>query len=114
MVRAVAERALTRNGYTVLTAANGEEALEVMNGRDDIDLLVSDVVMPVMDGPTLVRHARESRPKLPILFMSGYAEEQLRKTIDLDNIAFLPKPFSVQQLAEAVRDVMMAAVTARG
>ena len=114
MVRAVAERALTRNGYTVVTAANGEEALEIMNGRDDIDLLVSDVVMPVMDGPTLVRHARESRPKLPILFMSGYAEEQLRKTIDLDNIAFLPKPFSVHQLAEAVRDVMMANASRAG
>ena len=113
MVRAVAERALTRNGYTVVTAANGEEALEVMKGREDIDLLVSDVVMPVMDGPTLVRHARESRPKLPILFMSGYAEEQLRKTIDLDNMAFLPKPFSVQQLAEAVRDVLTANATAR-
>ena len=108
MVRAVAERALTRNGYTVVTAANGEEALEVMKGRDDIALLVSDVVMPVMDGPTLVRHARDVDPKLPILFMSGYAEEQLRKTIDLDNIAFLPKPFSVQQLAEAVRDVLIA------
>ena len=108
MVRAVAERALTRNGYTVVTAANGEEALDVMKGREDIDLLVSDVVMPVMDGPTLVRHARESDPTLPILFMSGYAEEQLRKTIDLDNIAFLPKPFSVQQLAEAVRDVLIA------
>ncbi len=113
MVRAVAERALTRNGYTVMTAANGEEALEVMRGREDIDLLVSDVVMPVMDGPTLVRHARESDPTLPILFMSGYAEEQLRKTIDLDNIAFLPKPFSVQQLAEAVRDVLIANAAAR-
>ena len=110
MVRAVAERALTRNGYKVVTAANGEEALEVMKGRDDIELLVSDVVMPVMDGPTMVRHAREAYPDLPILFMSGYAEEQLRKTIDLDNIAFLPKPFSVQQLAEAVRDVMVAKV----
>ncbi len=114
MVRAVAERALTRNGYTVLTAANGEEALEVMAARSDIDLLVSDVVMPVMDGPTLVRHAREARPSLPILFMSGYAEEQLRKTIDLDNIAFLPKPFSVQQLAESVRDVLMANAQKQG
>lgn len=108
MVRAVAERALVRNGYKVTTASNGEEALETLAERTDIDLLVSDVVMPVMDGPTMVRKAREAYPKLPILFMSGYAEEQLRKTIDLDNIAFLPKPFSVQQLAEAVRDVMAA------
>jgi two-component system, cell cycle sensor histidine kinase and response regulator CckA len=106
MVRAVAERALVRNGYTVLTAANGEEALEALEGRTDIDLLVSDVVMPVMDGPTLVRQARVDFPAMPILFMSGYAEEQLRKMIDLDNIAFLPKPFSVQQLAEAVRDAL--------
>jgi two-component system, cell cycle sensor histidine kinase and response regulator CckA len=109
MVRAVAERALARNGYTVTTAANGEEALAILQDQSDFDLLVSDVVMPVMDGPTLVRRARESLPDLPILFMSGYAEEQLRNMIDLDRIAFLPKPFSVQQLAESVRDVMAAA-----
>ena len=108
MVRAVAERALTRNGYTVVTAENGEVALEVLAARDDIDLLISDVVMPVMDGPTMVRQARVDFPKMPILFMSGYAEEQLRKMIDLDNIAFLPKPFSVQQLAEAARDALAA------
>ncbi|WP_380877660.1 hypothetical protein ACFB49_13720 [Sphingomonas sp. DBB INV C78] len=111
MVRAVAERALSRQGYKVLTAANGEEALEVLDataeeGGEEIDLLVSDVVMPTMDGPTLVRHAREKFPNLPILFMSGYAEEQLRRSIDLDRVAFLAKPFSVQQLAEAARDAL--------
>jgi len=103
MVRTVAERALTRHGYTVLTATNGEEALEILNQGEDIALLVSDVVMPIMDGPALGREARKDRPDLPVLFMSGYAEEQLRKSIDLDNVAFLPKPFSVQSLAEAVR-----------
>lgn len=103
MVRTVAERALTRHGYTVLTATNGEEALEILNQGEDIALLVSDVVMPIMDGPALGREARKDRPNLPVLFMSGYAEEQLRKSIDLDNVAFLPKPFSVQSLAEAVR-----------
>ncbi len=106
MVRNVAERALTRHGYTVLTAAHGEEALELLGPDSTVDLLVSDVVMPTMDGPTLVRHARERFPDLPILFMSGYAEEQLRKSIDLDRVHFLPKPFSVKQLAEAVRDVL--------
>ena len=106
MVRAVAERALTRQGYTVLTAENGEIALEVLEKHGRPDLLISDVVMPQMDGPTMVRHAREKFPDLPILFMSGYAEEQLRKSIDLDNVAFLPKPFSVQELAEAARDVL--------
>ena len=108
MVRAVAERALTRHGYTVLTAANGEEALEVLHGGASIDLLVSDVVMPTMDGPTMVKQARLTWPDMPILFMSGYAEEQLRKSIDLDRVAFLPKPFSVQQLAEAARQALGA------
>lgn len=106
MVRTVAERALTRQGYTVLTANNGEEALEIVNRGETIDLLISDVVMPVMDGPTMVREARKTRPELPILFMSGYAEEQLRKSIDIDNVAFLPKPFSVQELSEAARKVL--------
>jgi two-component system cell cycle sensor histidine kinase/response regulator CckA len=103
MVRAVAERALTRQGYTVITAENGEIALELLATHERPDLLISDVVMPVMDGPTMVRRARERYPDLPILFMSGYAEEQLRKSINLDQVAFLAKPFSVQQLAEAAR-----------
>jgi two-component system cell cycle sensor histidine kinase/response regulator CckA len=108
MVRTVAERALTRHGYKVLTANNGEDALEILAGGEDVNLLVSDVVMPVMDGPTMVKEARKTHPELPILFMSGYAEEHLRKSIDIDHVAFLPKPFSVQELAEAVRDVLAA------
>jgi two-component system cell cycle sensor histidine kinase/response regulator CckA len=103
MVRAVAERALARQGYSVLTAENGEAALEVLDAHGRPDLLISDVVMPTMDGPTMVRHARERYPDLPIIFISGYAEEQLRKSIDIANVAFLPKPFSVHQLAEAAR-----------
>ena len=106
MVRAVAERALTRQGYTVLTANDGEQGLEVLANTDKIDLLISDVVMPNMDGPSMVARARRARPDLPVLFMSGYAEEQLRKSIDIANVAFLPKPFSVSQLAEAARDAM--------
>ena len=88
MVRSVAERALTRHGYTVITADNGEEALEVLGRGEPIDLLISDVVMPGMDGPTMVREARKSRPDLKILFMSGYAEEQLRNSIDIENVEF--------------------------
>jgi two-component system cell cycle sensor histidine kinase/response regulator CckA len=106
MVRSVAERALTRHGYTVITADNGEDALEIVARNEPIDLLISDVVMPGMDGPTMVREARESRPELKILFMSGYAEEQLRKSIDIENVNFLPKPFSVVELAEAARRTM--------
>jgi len=103
MVRNVAERALTRHGYTVITADNGEEALEIVAKGEPIHLLISDVVMPGMDGPTVVREARKSRPELKILFMSGYAEEQLRKSIDIENVNFLAKPFSVTELAEAAR-----------
>ena len=110
MVRAVAERALSRQGYTVLTATNGEEALETLESCEAegriVDLLISDVVMPTMDGPTLVGHARERFPDLPILFMSGYAEEQLRSMISIDRVGFLPKPFSVQQLGAAARDAL--------
>ncbi|MGQ0660746.1 response regulator [Sphingosinicella sp.] len=106
MVRAVAERALTRHGYTVLSAENGEAGLEMLAREGKVDLLISDVVMPTMDGPTTARAARRTHPDLPILFISGYAEEQLRKSIDLPNVAFLAKPFSVQQLAETVREVL--------
>ncbi len=108
MVRTVAERALARHGYTVLSAEDGEAALEILAREKQVDLLISDVVMPTMDGPTTVRAARKARPDLPILFISGYAEEQLRKSINIPNVAFLAKPFSVQQLAEAVRDVLSA------
>ncbi|HEY0413659.1 MAG TPA: response regulator [Allosphingosinicella sp.] len=105
-VRAVAERALTRHGYTVLLAENGEAAIEILEREPGIDLMISDVVMPTMDGPTTAREARKTHPDLPILFISGYAEEQLRQSIDLDRVAFLAKPFSVQKLAEATRDAL--------
>jgi two-component system cell cycle sensor histidine kinase/response regulator CckA len=108
MVRAVAERALTRHGYTVLVAENGEAALEILAREDKIDLMISDVVMPTMDGPTTAREARKTHPDLPILFISGYAEEQLRSSIDLERVSFLAKPFSVQKLAESARDTMNA------
>ena len=106
MVRAVAERALVRQGYHVLAAEHGEAALELLDSHGRPDLLISDVVMPTMDGPTMVAKVRERYPDLPVIFMSGYAEEQLRRSIDLDNVAFLPKPFSVQQLGTAARDAL--------
>ncbi|MDE2596830.1 MAG: response regulator [Sphingomonadales bacterium] len=108
-VRMVAERALVRAGYTVTTARDGEEGLEKVAVGDEFDMIVSDVVMPTMDGPTMVRAIRERLPQMPVLFMSGYAEEQLRKEIDLDGVHFLPKPFSVQQIGEKVGAVMAGA-----
>ncbi len=107
MVRAVAERALVRAGYTVTTARDGEEGLAaIANGNTEFDLIVSDVVMPAMDGPAMARAIRRVKPKVPILFMSGYAEEQLRNDIDIDNMHFIPKPFSVQQINAKVSEVL--------
>ena len=107
MVRAVAERALVRAGYTVTTARDGEEGLaQVANGDIEFDLIVSDVVMPAMDGPAMARAVRKVKPRIPILFMSGYAEEQLRNDIDIDNMHFIPKPFSVQQINAKVSEVL--------
>ena len=106
MVRAVAERALVRQGYVVETASDGEQALELFADGKRYDLVVSDVVMPNLDGPSMARRLRETYGEIRLLFMSGYAEEQLRETISLDNVSFLAKPFSVQQIAEAVHDAL--------
>ena len=108
MVRAVAERALVRQGYVVETARDGEEALAMFADGKGYDLIVSDVVMPNLDGPAMARQLRAKYGNIRILFMSGYAEEQLRESINIDNVSFLPKPFSVQQIAEAVRDALAA------
>jgi two-component system cell cycle sensor histidine kinase/response regulator CckA len=108
MVRAVAERALARQGYIVITAADGDEGVEAVRNNPDFDLVVSDVVMPSMDGPAMAREIRQLAPGLPVLFMSGYAEEQLRREIDIERMHFIPKPFSVQQIAAKVGEVLRA------
>jgi two-component system, cell cycle sensor histidine kinase and response regulator CckA len=105
-VRVVAERALTRQGYQVTCARDGEEGLELVQEGGRFDLVVSDVVMPTLDGPAMAREIRRFAPDLPVLFMSGYAEEQLRRQIGITNAWFMPKPFSVQQLSEKVGEVL--------
>ena len=109
MVRAVAERALTRAGYTVTAAADGDEGLAYVEQGAEFDLVLSDVVMPGMDGPAMIRAIRARHPALPVLFMSGYAEEQLRKEINIADVHFLPKPFTVQQVTDKVGAVLAAA-----
>jgi two-component system cell cycle sensor histidine kinase/response regulator CckA len=106
MVRAVAERALVRQGYVVETASDGEQALQLFADGKRYDLVISDVVMPHLDGPSMAQRLRKTYGDVRLLFISGYAEEQLRQTISLDNVAFLAKPFSVQQIAEAVQDAL--------
>jgi two-component system cell cycle sensor histidine kinase/response regulator CckA len=107
-VRMFASRALRNKGYTVLEARHGENALEVLEGHQGrIDLVVSDVMMPGMDGPTMLKHIREQRPSLKAVFISGYSEERLKETFETSNdIHFLAKPFSLKQLAEKVKEVL--------
>ena len=112
MVRAVAERALVRSGYSVTACSDGELGLAEIRKGGEFDLIVSDVVMPGMDGPAMARAIRELKPDIPVLFMSGYAEEQLRKDIDIPNMHFMPKPFSVQQIGDKVAEVMRESASA--
>ena len=109
-VRSFASRALTTRGYHVLEAASGAEALEVMDReKGAIDLVVSDVVMPEMDGPTLLGHLRKRKPGIRIVFMSGYAEEAFRKNLSEDEkFIFLPKPFTLKKLAETIKEATAA------
>ena len=104
-VRSFASRALASRGYKILEAASGVEALEIMEREQgQVDLVVSDVVMPEMDGPTLLRHLRGRNPDIRIVFMSGYAEEAFRKNLGPDeDFVFLPKPFTLKKLAETVK-----------
>ncbi len=106
-VRTFSQRALSNKGYEVLTADSGDSAMTLMEKEDlsNIDLLVTDVVMPGMDGPTLAQRLRQSSPKLKIIFMSGYTEDKLKDHMG-DNIYFLPKPFTLKQLAEKVKEVL--------
>ncbi len=107
-VRAFSARALRNKGYNVLEANSGETALEILEGEGDpIDLLVTDVVMPRLDGPGLVKEVRQTRPELKVIFISGYAEDSFRKRLDEETgIHFLPKPFSLKQLAGKVKEVL--------
>jgi two-component system cell cycle sensor histidine kinase/response regulator CckA len=117
-VRMFSARALRNKGYKVIEAKSGDAALELINkqiaerpaspyGTAGIDLLITDVVMPNMDGPTLVQHARKRLPGLRVICISGYAEETLAKRIGAaGDVHFLPKPFSLKQLAAKVKDVM--------
>ena len=105
-VRAFASRALRMRGYTVLEAENAEEALKTLEDPDlHIDVFVTDVVMPGLDGPTWVRKARKRRPDVHVVFVSGYAEDSFPdKRDEIPNSVFLPKPFSLSELTELVQE----------
>ena len=107
-VRKFGARALRNKGYKVIEAESGEAALEaIRDASEKIDLLITDVVMPRLDGPGLVREVREIRSDIKVIFISGYAEDAFRQRLDSDSdIDFLPKPFSLKQLATKVKDVI--------
>ncbi len=107
-VRAFSARALSSAGYVVHEADSGVAALEVLEEIDgEIELLISDVVMPEMDGPTLLGEMRQRYPDIKVIFVSGYAEENVRKGLEDDvSVEFLPKPFSLKQLAAKVKTVL--------
>lgn len=107
-VRAFASRALSLRGYTVLEAANAEEALARLDDKTlHVDLFVTDVVMPGMDGPAWVRRAHLDRPGVKVVFMSGYAEDGLAEDqARVPNSVFLPKPFSLNDLTNTVQGLL--------
>ena len=104
-VRAFASRALRMRGYTVLEAENAEEALKTLEDpKLDVDIFVTDVVMPGMDGPSWVRAALIDRPHVKVVFVSGYSEDALPEgSARIPNSVFLPKPFSLNDLTATVQ-----------
>ncbi len=109
-VRAFASRALRLRGYTVLEAENAEEALELLsNAALSVDVFVTDVVMPGMDGPSWVREALKTRPATRVVFVSGYSEDSVSEARDrVPNSVFLPKPFSLSELTATVQSQIYA------
>jgi two-component system cell cycle sensor histidine kinase/response regulator CckA len=107
-LRALNARGLKSRGYSVLEAGNGVEAIEALarhGGR--VDLVVSDVVMPEMDGPTMLKELRKDNPDIKIIFVSGYAEDAFEKSLpDSSRHDFLAKPFTLKQLVSAVKEAM--------
>ncbi|MDB5615818.1 cell cycle histidine kinase CckA [Tardiphaga sp.] len=107
-LRSLNARGLRSRGYTVVEASNGIEAMEVLEEQNGaVDLVVSDVVMPEMDGPTLLKEMRARNPDLKIIFVSGYAEEAFEKSLpENEQFAFLAKPFALSALIAKVKETM--------
>ncbi len=108
-VRAFAARALQLRGYTVLEAEDGNQALKILEDDDlNVDLFLSDVIMPGLDGPGWITQALQTRPQTPVIFMSGYAEGAFDQSgPELKDASFLAKPFSLTDLAEQVKDKLV-------
>jgi two-component system cell cycle sensor histidine kinase/response regulator CckA len=110
-VRGVAAKLLRARGYEVIEAASGEEALELAETHaGEIDLMISDVVMPGMQGPDLLKQARPYLGEAPVMFISGYAESEFSDLLEGEsNVSFLPKPIDIKTLAERVKQELQKA-----
>ncbi|TPE51329.1 ATP-binding protein [Amaricoccus solimangrovi] len=107
-VRSFAARALRLRGYTVVEASSGEEALDILREADvHVDIMLSDVIMPGLDGPAWVREALRTRPGAKVIFMSGYAEDAfVGGDGGIPEAAFLAKPFTLQELTQRVKEAL--------
>ena len=112
-VRALARRVLEKTGYRVLESSSPTDALRLAQAhRNEIDLIVSDVVMPEMNGPAMVSRVMEHCPNARVLFISGYADEDvIGRGLQSPGMTLLQKPFSAQELVERVREVLDEGVT---
>jgi CheY-like chemotaxis protein len=106
-LRELAKRLLLRQGYTVLVAANADEALRLFEANQSIDVLLTDVVMPGASGPELTRQLVQQHPALRVIYMSGYTEEAIvQHGVLKPGIAFLNKPFTSETLGAKIREVL--------
>ncbi len=113
-IRAFAARALRHRGYTALTASSGEVAITVVRDNSGLALLISDTVMPGMDGATLACLVRAEWPGIRVILTSGYSDDiNSGELTDLPDAHFLPKPFSLEGLANLVGDVLADVMTVR-
>ena len=104
-IRTMIQFELSQQGYEILTAESGVKALEILNGRT-VNLILTDMRMPQMDGPELVARVRQILPTIPIVLMTGFVEERVRKVQEQNVSGTLNKPFTIDQLAEMVRKVL--------
>ncbi len=107
-VRAIAHEMLKHQGYTILLAENGKQALDMLqNHKGRVHLLLTDVIMPMMDGRALAKKATTYHPKIKVLYMSGYTDDVItpRGVLDED-VNFIPKPFTFKALSLKVRRLL--------
>jgi two-component system cell cycle sensor histidine kinase/response regulator CckA len=110
IVRGIAAHLLRQRGYEVLEAEDGEQALEIIEAENGkFDLLISDVIMPGLDGPSMLKKARPLIGNVPVMFISGYAESEFSDLLEEEKgISFLPKPLDIKTLAERVKEQLAA------